>query len=82
MPTVPTEVATLARAYTERNIQILGGIAENNPDPRVKMEAIGMLLDRGWGKVTQDVNVGPQDGKPAFEIILRHITEGVKAPQK
>ena len=64
MPTVPTEVATLARAYTTRNIQILGGIAEGNPDPRVQMEAIGMLLDRGWGKVTQTQEVTGKDGSP------------------
>jgi hypothetical protein len=82
VPTVPTEVATLARAYTKRNIEILGGIAEGNPDPRVKMEAISMLLDRGWGKVSQEVTHTGAGENGAHEVIIRHIQEGVKAPQK
>ena len=82
MSKVPTEIGSLARAYTEKGIEILGGLATMHPDPKVKLEALQMLFDRGWGKVSQDVNVGPQEGKPALEIVLRHITEGSKAPQK
>ena len=78
-----TKIASLARQYTEKGIEILGGLATAHPDPQVKLKALEMLFNRGWGTVTQEVShTGPQDGKPAFEIILRHITEGVKAPQK
>jgi hypothetical protein len=77
-----TKLASLARQHTEKGIEILGGLATAHPDPNIKLRALEMLFDRGWGKVGQEVTVGPAEGKPAFEIILRHITEGVKAPQK
>jgi hypothetical protein len=79
---VPTEIGSLARAFTERGIQILGGIAENNPDDRVKMEALEMLFNRGWGTATQEVKHSGVGASGAHEIIIRHITEGVKAPKR
>jgi hypothetical protein len=77
-----TKIASLARQHTEKGIETLGGLATAHPDPQVKLKALEMLFDRGWGRVSQEVNVGPQEGKPALEIILRHINEGSKAPQK
>ena len=42
-----------------------------------------MLFDRGWGKVTQEVkHTGTGESGRAFEIIIRHITEGVTAPKR
>jgi len=80
---VLTRIASLARAYTDKGIEILGGLATAHPDPIVQLKALEMLFNRGWGTVTQEVShTGPQDGKPALEIILRHINEGSKAPQK
>ena len=82
MPTVPTEIATLARGYTERCVKVLGGLAENHPDPEIKLRAVEMLLNRGWGTVTQEVKHAGTSESGAHEIIIRHITEGVKAPKR
>ena len=82
MSKVPTEIGSLARAFTERGIQILGGIAENNPDDRVKMEALEMLFDRGWGKVSQEMKHTGTGESGGHEVIIRHITEGVVAPKR
>lgn len=41
-------------------------------DPRVRMMAIGLLLERGFGKPPQDVNLGNQDGNP---LIVKHVHE-------
>jgi len=78
-----TKLASLARQHTEKGIETLGGLAVAHPDPNIKLRALEMLFDRGWGKVSQEVShTGPAEGRPALEIILRHINEGSKAPQK
>ena len=48
---------SLCRSYTEANVRTLGGWA-NGPetDDDLKMRAIAMLFDRGWGKPKQDNN--------------------------
>jgi hypothetical protein len=79
MPTVPSEIASLARGYTETCIKILGGIAETCPDTKHRLTAVEMLLDRGWGKPSETTEV---TGKGSIEIVVRHIDEGIKAPQK
>ena len=50
----------------------LGGwvTAEEGVDPEIKIRAIGMLLDRGWGRPNQP-HEAKIDGK--VEIILRDI---------
>ncbi len=44
--------------------------AEKGVDPDIKLRAIGMLLDRGWGRPNQP-HEAKLDGK--VEIILRDI---------
>ena len=46
----------MCRAYTTANIKTLAGIAtnENTPD-ETRMRAIGMLLERGWGRPQQEL---------------------------
>jgi len=63
------DVRSLARAYTEANIRTLGGYA-NSPEVTddVRLRAIGMLLDRGWGKPNQETQV-----TGSLEVILRDI---------
>jgi hypothetical protein len=69
-------LASLARVHTKTCIAVLAGYARNkDPEqvpPGVRVTAIGMLLDRGWGKVPQAVT-GP-DGE-ALEVTIRHIIE-------
>ena len=55
MPTIPTEIKTLARAYTEKGIQVLGGyINSDQVEPDIKLRSIAIMFDRGWGKPAQD----------------------------
>ena len=60
----PADVRSLARAYTEASIATLGGWANGKDvDDEIKIRAIGMLLDRGWGKPNQ-----PHDAKLEGEL--------------
>ena len=72
MPKKPADIRSLARAYTDVSIATLGGwvTAEKGVDDEVKLRAIGMLLDRGWGKPNQ-----PTENKIEGEvnIILRDM---------
>lgn len=54
----PKEVQTLAREHTAHAIAALVK-ALSEPNERVK--AADILLERGWGKVTQPIS-GPDDG--------------------
>jgi hypothetical protein len=67
---LPTDLKSLARAYTDRCIASLGGIAENGESEAARVAASIALLDRGWGKPNQ-----PHEAKieGALEIILRDI---------
>ena len=64
---------SLCRSYTEANIRKLAGFAnaETGVEPEVQMRAIGMLMDRGWGRPNQ-----PHEAKleGSLEIILRDIS--------
>jgi hypothetical protein len=54
------DVRSLARAHTASNIRTLASYAnakDSDVEPDIKIRAIGMLLDRGWGKPQQDANV-------------------------
>jgi hypothetical protein len=66
------DIRSLARAYTDVSIETLGGwvTAPEGVDPEIKIRAIGMLLDRGWGKPNQ-----PTENKIEGEvnIILRDM---------
>jgi hypothetical protein len=77
-----TKIASLARQYTEKGIEILGGLATAHPDPQVKLKALEMLFNRGWGTVTQEVKHSGTGESGAHEVIIRHITEGVAAPKR
>ena len=50
----PTEIASLARAYTDTVLKMLAGIVMREDAPAPSRIAAGVaLLDRGWGKPTQ-----------------------------
>ena len=80
-PKTSAEVGSLARGYTERSIEILGGLMENCPEPGVRVAAAKTLLDRGWGKPKQTQEVVGANGGP-LEFIVRTIMEGSKPPKK
>jgi hypothetical protein len=54
---------SLARAYTDRSITVIGGYLAEGTDPDIRLRAAGMLLDRGWGKPNQ-----PAEAKVEGEI--------------
>jgi hypothetical protein len=67
------DLGSLARAYTRPIIAKLGHYALNDEieiDPETRIRAMGMLMDRGWGKPNQ-----PTENKIEGEvnIILRDI---------
>ena len=53
MAKAPADLRSLARAHTELGIQTLAGIARNSTSDTARVQAVGMLLDRGWGKAPQ-----------------------------
>ncbi len=71
MPKVPTDIRSLARAYTAANIETLGGLATGKDvETEHKLRAIGMLLDRGWGKPEQATT---NEIKGELNIIMRKV---------
>jgi hypothetical protein len=73
---IPKEVQTLAREYTADAIKALV-TALKEPNERVK--AADILLERGWGKVTQP-HSGPDDGP--LEVIHRIERAIVRPPHR
>ena len=67
------DLRSLARGYTTASVAALGAwaTATTGVDPDIKIRAIGMLLDRGWGRPNQP-HEAKLDGK--VEIILRDIS--------
>jgi hypothetical protein len=68
----PINIESLARAYTERSIQCLGGIVENGESEASRVAAASVLLDRGWGKPKQD-NTHTLSGE--VRVVLRKMLE-------
>jgi hypothetical protein len=69
------DLRSMARAYTESSIRTLGGYATGRAakiPPAVRVAAIAILLDRGWGRVggtASDI-----DGNE-LKVTIRHIIE-------
>ena len=57
-PKTLARVQNLAREYTEKSISILGEIIEDeNERGATRIAAIQVLLDRGWGRPLQSVDI-------------------------
>ena len=55
---------------------MLGGfINSDNIDPEIKVRAIGMLWERGWGRPAQTVEHTGKDGDDEIKVIIRTIVE-------
>lgn len=57
-PKVVAEVRELARSYTEQAIASLAKIATAGRSEAARVSAASALLDRGWGKAAQHVDLG------------------------
>jgi len=70
------DLKSLARGYTDQCIKVLGGYANGEQvEPDIKLRAVAILLDRGWGRPNQ-----PTENKHEGElkITIRQIREGKK----
>ena len=72
MTKAPADLRSLARAHTELGIQTLAGIARNSTSDAARVQAVGMLLDRGWGKAPRP-HTGEDDKD--IRITIRKIAE-------
>jgi len=64
------DIKSLARTYTERAVQALGGIVENSDSDASRVAAAIALLDRGWGKPNQ-----PAEHKVegSIDVVIRDL---------
>jgi hypothetical protein len=61
----------LARTYTDKAIHTLGSLMNNDiMPPIIRMRCAEILLDRGWGKPTEQVHV---DAPQQLQRIVREI---------
>ena len=80
MAKMSADIRSLCRAYTPETVRIVAGIAQaEETPPGVRVAAIGMLWDRGWGKAPQTHSGA--DGEGAIKVVIRHIIEGRDAPK-
>ena len=70
------DLKSLARAYTEQSVRVLGGYVNGDGiEPDIKLRAAAMLLDRGWGRPMQTTE-NKHEGE--LNITVRNIMEGRK----
>ncbi len=72
MAKAPADLRSLARAHTELGIQTLAGIARNSTSDSARVQAVGLLLERGWGKAPQQ-HTGEDGGD--VRVTIRQIVE-------
>ena len=58
MAKAPTDIRSLARSHTEAALKTLAGIMNQSEAPAAaRVSAATALLDRGWGKPSQTVDM-------------------------
>ena len=58
MAKAPTEIKSLARSHTETALATLAGIMrQENAPPHARVAAATALLDRGWGRPEQSMEL-------------------------
>jgi hypothetical protein len=61
-------------------LRVLCGIAQNGTSESARVSAVGLLLERGWGKAPT-THTGA-DGEGDIRVVVRHIINGRDAPMK
>ena len=65
------DIRSMARSHSAMAIRVLAGIARSpKANTAARATACGMLLDRGWGKATQEVS-----SKNEITVIIRKLAE-------
>jgi hypothetical protein len=74
-----TDIRSLARTHTESALKVLAGIMnQHEAPPAARVSAATALLDRGWGKPSQtvDMTVRRQIAKELSDDELADIASG------
>jgi hypothetical protein len=69
------DLRSLARSYTEMGVKVLAGIAQHGTSESARVSAVGMLMERGWGKVAQPVT--GENGEGDIRITMRTFVEKI-----
>lgn len=70
-----TEITRLARQYTEEAIATLYGIMMNGGKDSDRVSAAQVIIDRGWGKAPQSVELTSEEGG-GLNVVLNVIRSG------
>jgi hypothetical protein len=62
----------LARAHTDKALAVLVK-ALDSPDEKTAIDAASRILDRGYGKPAQSVDLGSDPDRPLIHEIVRRI---------
>lgn len=82
MAKTPTDIRSLARSHTEAAISTLAGVMrQKNATAAARVSAAIALLDRGWGKPVQAIEVDRMD-RPVEELTDEEITFFLRQCQK
>ncbi len=69
MPRAVTEIRSLARSHTRTALNVLVGVMRSkDATAAAKVSAANAILDRGWGKAAQAVEIG---GDGPLELIQK-----------
>lgn len=75
MAKAPTDLRSLARSHTETAINTLAGIMKEPRAPHsARVAAASYLLDRGWGRPKQDVDMTHRT-RPAREMTDNELAD-------
>ncbi|WP_207915783.1 hypothetical protein [Paraburkholderia sp. BL9I2N2] len=62
------DIKALAQSFGAEAIQTLVSIAQASESDQAKISAVKELLDRGYGKAVQAMEIAGKDGAPAVQI--------------
>ncbi|TCK87348.1 hypothetical protein B0G74_7887 [Paraburkholderia sp. BL9I2N2] len=65
---VTADIKALAQSFGAEAIQTLVSIAQASESDQAKISAVKELLDRGYGKAVQAMEIAGKDGAPAVQI--------------
>ena len=73
------EIRSLARSHTKKAVKVLVGIM-NQPKakPAARVSAANAILDRGWGKPAQAVEVAGAGGGALVVEVVRFSDDAAK----
>ena len=72
-----TDIRSLARSYTKKAVQVLGGIMSEDGSPAAaRVAAAQALLDRGWGKAAQPLTGEGGEGPIKYQAVDTGIKRG------